>query len=116
MDMHLYYFDQKNVKQMLERTGFKEVHSRNYCHIITFEYFLWKLDALGIPGTNALRQIVLTTPLSKIQIPFRFGDIRLYVSEKVRDLGVENAREAENVWVEGRPALPFASPAGQRSS
>ena len=50
MDMHLYYFDQKITKQMLQRAGFKLVHARNYCHIITLEYFMLKLAALGIPA------------------------------------------------------------------
>ena len=86
MDMHLYYFDQKNIKQMVEKAGFRLVHNRPYCHIITFEYFLRKLAALGVPGANAARAVVAKTPLRKIFIPFRFGDIQLFVCEKVADV------------------------------
>ncbi len=86
MDMHLYYFDQKVTKWMLEKAGFRLVHAQNYCHIITLEYFLRKLDALGIPGADAVRFAVHKTPLRGIYIPFRFGDIRLFVCEKVRDV------------------------------
>jgi dolichol-phosphate mannosyltransferase len=116
MDMHLYYFDQKSTKQMLERAGFKEVHSRNYCHIITFEYLLRKLDALGVPGSEVARKIIASTPLAKLQIPFRFGDIRLYVCEKVREIKVEGTRGAEAGWVEGRPASRFVPSAHQRGA
>jgi dolichol-phosphate mannosyltransferase len=86
MDMHLYYFDQKVTKWMLEKSGFRLIHAQNYCHIITLEYFLRKLDALGIPGADAVRSAVHKTPLRGIYIPFRFGDIRLFVCEKVRDV------------------------------
>jgi dolichol-phosphate mannosyltransferase len=91
MDMHLYYFDQKVMKQMLERAGFKLLEARNYCHIITGEYFLRKLSALGVPGADAARSVIAKTPLGKAFIPFRFGDIQLYVCEKVRELAVPAA-------------------------
>jgi dolichol-phosphate mannosyltransferase len=86
MDMHLYYFDQKVLKQMVERAGFKLVHTRTYCHIITLEYLLHKLSALGAPGAEAVRALVEKTPLRSAYIPFRFGDIKLFVCEKVREV------------------------------
>jgi 2-polyprenyl-3-methyl-5-hydroxy-6-metoxy-1,4-benzoquinol methylase len=116
MDMHLYYFDQKSMKEMLERAGFKVLHARNYCHIITFEYFLRKLDALRIPGAEAVRKVVAATPLAKLRIPFRFGDIRLYVCEKVAELEIGEAPDPEPDWVEGRPALHVVPPAHRPSA
>jgi dolichol-phosphate mannosyltransferase len=86
MDMHLYYFDQKVMKRMLEQAGFRLVEARSYCHIITFEYFLRKLAALGIPGAEALRAQIDKTPLRALTIPFRFGDIQLFVCEKLHDV------------------------------
>lgn len=86
MDMHLYYFDQKVMKQMLEKAGFKLVHTRSYCHIITFEYFMRKLAALGVPLAEIVRSGVDKTPLRRAYIPFRFGDIQLFVCEKVTDV------------------------------
>jgi 2-polyprenyl-3-methyl-5-hydroxy-6-metoxy-1,4-benzoquinol methylase len=83
MDMHLYYFDQKVMKEMLESVGFRLLHTRNYRHIITFEYFLRKVGAMGIPGADALRRVVERTPLRTIRIPFYFGDIQLFVCEKM---------------------------------
>ena len=83
------YFDQKVIKQMLEEAGFQLVHARNYCHIITFEYFLRKLSALGVPGAGTLRSVVEHTPLRKLFIPFRIGDIQLFVCEKLRDVSAD---------------------------
>jgi dolichol-phosphate mannosyltransferase len=93
MDMHIYYFDQKVMVQMLERAGFRMVHNRAYCHIITFEYFLRKLDALGVPAAAMLRGLVEKTPLANAFVPFRFGDIQLYVCEKVRNVEATESNE-----------------------
>jgi dolichol-phosphate mannosyltransferase len=93
MDMHLYYFDQKVMKQMLERAGFKVLDVHSYCHIITADYFLHKLAALGIPGASLARKTLGITPLAKSYIPFRFGDIQLYVCEKLHDVAVTPATE-----------------------
>jgi len=82
MDMHLYYFDQKVMAEMLARAGFRIVHAQSYCHIVTGEYLLRKLSALGVPAADAVRQVVAKTPLGKLYVPFRFGDIQLYVCEK----------------------------------
>jgi dolichol-phosphate mannosyltransferase len=108
MDMHLYYFDQKAIRLMLERTGFRLVHHQPYSHIITFEYFLRKLAALGVPGTDAIRAVVAKTPVSKAKIRFHFGDIQLYVCEKIANAsestsstggaGRPSATEPEVIW------------------
>ena len=83
MDMHLYYFDQRVMKQMLAKAGFETVHVRKYCHIITVDYFLRKLGALSIPGAGWLRWAAEKTGLGKIYVPFRFGDIQLFVCRKI---------------------------------
>ena len=85
MDMHLYYFDQKVMQQMLAAAGFRMIHKQAYSHIITFEYFLKKLHALGVPASEAARALVARTPLSKLHVRFHFGDIQLYVCEKVAE-------------------------------
>jgi hypothetical protein len=45
-----------------------------------------KLAALGLPGAGLIRWAVSKTPLKDIKIPFRFGDIMLFVCEKTEDL------------------------------
>ena len=83
MDMHLYYFSDSIIEDMLQRTGFKLILRDTYCHIITVDYFLLKLDSLGVPLTRPLRRFVALTPLRDVKLPFSFGDIRLYVAEKI---------------------------------
>ncbi len=84
MDMHLYYFDNKIIEEMLKRNNFKLLKVRKYCHIITIDYLLIKLDRLGISGIGLLRNMFFNTILKKIFIPFKFGDILLYVCEKIK--------------------------------
>jgi 2-polyprenyl-3-methyl-5-hydroxy-6-metoxy-1,4-benzoquinol methylase len=85
MDMHLYYFDDKIIAEMMRRNGFKLKMADTYCHIITAEYFFMKLQSLGIPLAGLARTIIAKTPLGSLHIPFRFGDIRMYVAEKISD-------------------------------
>lgn len=82
MDMHLYYFTGESIRQMLEQAGLELIHQQSYTHIITFEYFLLKLDALGVPGAGLLNRGIQKTPLKNIMIPFSFGDIRLFICKK----------------------------------
>jgi hypothetical protein len=94
MDMHLYYFDQKVMKQMLATAGFRMIDKRAYSHIITFEYFLKKLAALGVPLSDTARGLLARTPLAKLKVRFHFGDIQLYVCEKIADAAPRAASTA----------------------
>jgi 2-polyprenyl-3-methyl-5-hydroxy-6-metoxy-1,4-benzoquinol methylase len=91
MDMHLYYFNEKIIEDMLRRTGFELKHVGTYCHIITAEYLMGKLQSLGIPGAGLALGAIRRTPLKRAYIPFRFGDIQLFVAEKTRELSSEFA-------------------------
>lgn len=82
MDMHLYYFSDPVMRDILEREGFEVVESRNYCHIITARYFLEKLASMGVPFVAKLSKTKFGEKLANFQIPFRFGDIKLYVCKK----------------------------------
>lgn len=86
MDMHLYYFNEKVLQTMLSQAGFRPLHVDSYCHIITLDYLCIKLEGLGVPGARAVRWLVQRTPFRDSYIPFRFGDIQLFVYEKVREL------------------------------
>lgn len=82
MDMHLYYFTMPTVQAVLQRTGFEILESMNYCHIITADYLMNKLGTLGIPGARHVSQRLSGMELGKAMIPFRFGDIKLFVCRK----------------------------------
>jgi dolichol-phosphate mannosyltransferase len=90
MDMHLYYFDDRTLRLMLKKAGLEVLHCQPYCHVITADYFLYKLDSLGVPGAKWVRKGLAWTPLARVRIPFRFGDIQLYVCKKMST--------QENVW------------------
>jgi dolichol-phosphate mannosyltransferase len=95
MDMHLYYFTTKMTTQMLERAGFRLLHQQSYRHIVTLDYLLSKLTALGIPGAAALRAVAAKLPTANVYVPFYFGDIQLYVCEK---FGEVDAGATESRW------------------
>lgn len=82
MDMHLFYFTQDSIQQLLTKAGLEVVHFQKYTHIITLEYLLIKLDALGVFGAKFLAKKVALTPLKNIMIPFSFGDIQLYICKR----------------------------------
>jgi SAM-dependent methyltransferase len=86
MDMHLYYFNDRLIEEMLERAGFGLRFADAYCHIITADYLMGKLHSLGVPGAIPVRRLLAKTRFARAYVPFRFGDIQLYVAEKVREL------------------------------
>jgi SAM-dependent methyltransferase len=100
MDMHLYYFTSKITQQMLERTGFRLLHQQSYCHIITLDYLLSKLSALGVPAADAVRGLAAKLPM-QLYVPFRLGDIQLYVCEKVGEADAHATAKARAVRAEG---------------
>lgn len=82
MDMHIYYFDQKDIKYMLQKSGMELVHTESYCHIITASYFFGKLASLNVPGAKLIERFLENKSVGKTKIPFSFGDIQLYVAVK----------------------------------
>jgi 2-polyprenyl-3-methyl-5-hydroxy-6-metoxy-1,4-benzoquinol methylase len=90
MDMHLFYFTESSIRNVLARTGFEVVESSRYCHIVTLGYLLSKLGTLGVPLSKRLSSVVTGTPLGKAEIPFRFGDIKLFVCRKRPVRGAPN--------------------------
>jgi SAM-dependent methyltransferase len=89
MDMHLFYFSEGSLADMLDRAGFEILESRNYRHIVTFEYLLEKVASLGVPGMKAVAGLVGRTPLGRSLLPFRFGDIKLFVCRKTNRADLE---------------------------
>ncbi len=85
MDMHLFYFTQDSIKQLLKKAGLEPVQFQRYTHIITLEYLFFKLDALGVFGAKFLGEKIGQTFLGNIMIPFSFGDIQLIVCKRADD-------------------------------
>lgn len=83
MDMHIYYFNRGIIEQMLKRTGFKTLHSCNYTHIISLDYLLMKLQNMSVWGAGNFGKALRKTPIGRIMMPFSFGDIKLFIAEKI---------------------------------
>jgi 2-polyprenyl-3-methyl-5-hydroxy-6-metoxy-1,4-benzoquinol methylase len=92
MDMHLFYFTEATIRNVLAETGFEIVEDMKYCHIVTFEYLLGKLGTLGIPLAGGMAEAVSSFDWSRTEIPFRFGDIKLFVCRKIDDAPVRSSR------------------------
>jgi len=86
MDMHLYYFTEETLSDMLAETGFVIVDSRPYCHVVTLSYLLLKLATLGVPLAARLGSLLSGRPLGELLLPFRIGDIKLFVCRKSSDV------------------------------
>lgn len=82
MDMHLLYFTEKTIRQLLTKSRFELLYSRKYCHYVSLGYFLLKLESLNIWGMKYINRFFKNTALHKTMIPFSFGDIQLFVCRK----------------------------------
>lgn len=106
MDMHLYYFTESTIRNVLEQTGFEIIDSDKYCHIVTLEYLLSKLGTLGVPFAEKLSEAFGGFDWARTEIPFRFGDIKLFVCRKT------DAVRAERSWE--RATSPPPAPANEQ--
>jgi SAM-dependent methyltransferase len=83
MDMHLFYFTETTIRELLRRSGFTLVNATPYRHITTVEYLLRKLGTLGLPGATLASRLASSTPMGKAKIPVRLGDIQLFSCTKI---------------------------------
>ncbi len=94
MDMHLFYFTETTIRNVLGDAGFEIIDEGKYCHVVTLDYLLAKLGTLGIPFASTLSSTMAQSALGRAEIPFRFGDIKLFVCRKV---GAARSRRATPV-------------------
>jgi SAM-dependent methyltransferase len=95
MDMHLFYFTESTIRNVLRDTGFELVDETKYCHVVTLEYLLSKLGTLGIPLSSGLSDLIGQAEVGRAEIPFRFGDVKLFVCRKVAQVkGRSTLRES----------------------
>lgn len=92
MDMHLFYFTEATIRNVLHEAGFELVDEGKYCHVVTLEYLLAKLGTLGVPLAAQLSAVVAQQAFGRTEIPFRFGDIKLFVCRKVTDAPARSVR------------------------
>lgn len=82
MDMHLFYFRRKLMGRLFAQAGFELVSTGSYCHQIPARYLVEKLKYLTPPLLSWIPGIIRALMPGSLIIPFRFGDIKLYVARK----------------------------------
>jgi 2-polyprenyl-3-methyl-5-hydroxy-6-metoxy-1,4-benzoquinol methylase len=92
MDMHLFYFTESTIRNVLAETGFEIVEDGTYCHVVTAEYLMSKLGTLGVPLASALSKGLGRLDAGRTEIPFRFGDIKLFVCRKTSEAPARSVR------------------------
>ncbi len=75
MDMHIHYFTQKTLRQMLEKNGFEVVWSGAEGRYIRLNYLVSRVEALSRPLGRLVRWIVNGLRLGGIAVPLNFGDL-----------------------------------------
>ncbi|MBF0441076.1 MAG: glycosyltransferase [Oligoflexales bacterium] len=85
LDKKITFFDDNIIAFMLENTGFRLINASNYINVVDLNYVLRLLKELGIPGMEYVGYLINKTKLKKVRLPLNFGDIRLYLAEKVEN-------------------------------
>jgi SAM-dependent methyltransferase len=71
--VHLYYFDRRTVRKMLESTGFSVEHVRPHFQRLELDYILFRASVLSKGLSSAARAIVRPLGLSRTQVPYWLG-------------------------------------------
>jgi len=75
MDMHLYYFSQKSLAQMLRRIGFEVIWSGAQGRYLSLGYLTTRLGALSRPLGRLSSSVVGALGLHSVAMPVNFGDL-----------------------------------------
>jgi 2-polyprenyl-3-methyl-5-hydroxy-6-metoxy-1,4-benzoquinol methylase len=75
MDMHLHYFSQETLAQMLVRTGFEVVRSGAEGRYLRLGYFGTRVEALSPMLGRLVARMVQRLHLAEVAIPVNFGDL-----------------------------------------
>jgi len=84
MNMHLFYFASRSIKEVFRRAGL-EVHSiRPYVHYARLKYFLDGATRILPSFARRPIELILKVVPNSIILPIYFGDIKMYVLKKAR--------------------------------
>jgi len=73
MDMHLYYFDRRNITRLLSQAGFAVEGIRAYTHVVSLDYLLSKVGA-AVPSVDPMAEAVRTAVPEHWRVPVNLGD------------------------------------------
>jgi hypothetical protein len=78
VNMHLHYFDQKTVIDLVTQFGFNLVSTKPHVHYASISYMLEKLF-----GERRVKKILKAKGIfSRVILPIGFGDVRYYVFKR----------------------------------
>ncbi|NHZ72592.1 MAG: methyltransferase domain-containing protein [Aquificales bacterium] len=75
MDMHMHYFSQKSMAQMLERNGYEVVWSGIQGRYLRLGYIASRVSGLNQSLGNLANKIVRGLGLAEVALPINFGDL-----------------------------------------
>src|SRR5436190_4732651 len=84
MDMHLYYFDRRNISRLLEQTGFRVERIRHYTHVVSLDYLLSKVGA-AVPVVDPVAEAVRTVVPEHWRVPVNLGDNMHVVARRIAE-------------------------------
>jgi 2-polyprenyl-3-methyl-5-hydroxy-6-metoxy-1,4-benzoquinol methylase len=84
--VHLYYFDRRTIRQMLQKTGFEVVTIRPHIQRLEVDYILFRGAILSQALSNAARAIVRGLGLGRAQMPYWLGQT-FVLSRKIQAQG-----------------------------
>ena len=86
MEMHLFYYKTDTTEQLLNKAGFKILGAEKYKHYVSIHYLAGKIIAI-LPGwLEKTLNVSRKAMPQKIMIPISFGDIKLYICEKEKQI------------------------------
>jgi SAM-dependent methyltransferase len=81
MDMHLFYFDRRNLPALLEGLGFRVLERRDYVHTVSAGYLLRKLEA-SFPALGWVPRAAQRLVPARLPVPVSLGDNMVVVAER----------------------------------
>jgi SAM-dependent methyltransferase len=82
MDMHLFYFDRRNLPALLEEVGFRVLERRDYVHTVSAGYLLRKVEA-SFPALGGLFRAARRVVPARLPVPVSLGDNMVIVAERL---------------------------------
>ena len=81
MEMHLFYFTPKVLKEMLEEQGIELIRFGNYCHYASLQY-IYQKACFALP--SSIRQFLLWGQklVPNWTIPVSLGDVKVFIGRK----------------------------------
>ncbi|HSB19966.1 MAG TPA: class I SAM-dependent methyltransferase [Anaeromyxobacteraceae bacterium] len=81
MDMHLFYFDRRNLPALLEGLGFRVLERRDYVHTVSAGYLLRKVEA-SFPAAGWLARAARRAVPGRLPVPVSLGDNMVVIAER----------------------------------